>query len=331
MSFRFEYSSYLWWLIVIVILAVLFYFVWTKLKTLNRFYLANLDRAKLFDQKRWIVKQSTFLLGLACCAFSLVNPQMGTETVTVMSKGADVYLALDISNSMYATDIQPSRMEKAKRISGEILSKLKGNRVGVISFAGGAYLQMPVSADLSSAQTIIAGANPTQAGNQGTAIGEAIELATKTFEENSGKNKAIIIITDGESHDEEASNKAKEAQKAGVTIIAIGIGKEGGANIMLPSGDIMYDNAGEKVVTKLNTDLINQLSEEHTFYINNSSSDPSSAIVDILAKLSGGPVKTDAYEQAKSLFQIPLALGLLLILVSLLIKDMKTIKPIENA
>ena len=163
--------------------------------------------------------------------FAASNPQWGTKKDKVKAQSADIFIAFDISQSMMAQDISPSRLERAKRFTEKLIRSLKGDRVGLIYFAGDAYLQMPLTNDYAAAELFIKSANPNLAGTQGTAIDEAIDLAVRAYEEDVKHQRALIIISDGEDHDEDAISMAKEGADAGLVIYTIGVGTETGAYI----------------------------------------------------------------------------------------------------
>jgi Ca-activated chloride channel homolog len=315
----FERVEYWWYLLVAIIVVLYFYKIGRDLKYLFKNKLNAATVKKIFPDfrlNRWFLKITLLLTGLLLTTFSLLNPQKGLETMTVKANGVDVYLALDISNSMYASDIQPSRMERAKRLSQDIIEGMVGNRIGLIYFAGNAYLQMPISPDKALALNLINSAGPQQAGNQGTDISEAIKIAMKTFDETSTKNRVLVIVTDGEDHDQNAVEEAQKAKDEGLNVIAVGLGTESGTSLSMPSGEPILDENGQVVITKSDPKLIKSIADEgNDYYINSVTASVSKSIIDKINNMAGSPVKTNAYAQRKSLFQWPLGLGIILIVL----------------
>ena len=176
----------------------------------------------------------------------------------------DLFIALDISESMLCEDISPNRLERAKRFSQRLINELKGDRIGVIIFAGNAYLQMPLTTDYAAANLFLRSANTGMAPTQGTAIDEAIAMAEKSFEEDNKQHKAIIVISDGENHSESAVTKAREARENGLLIFTVGVGTASGGLIPLNiSGfrDSKRDKEGQPVRTSLNEPMLQELAE----------------------------------------------------------------------
>jgi len=265
--FRFEEIEYLYTLGVIPIL-ILLYFLY---RTLIQRKSDQLSEASLFSRLSphfsWVRKNLKFvliLLSFALLSIAWANPQWGQKKEKVLAKSSDIFIALDISQSMMAQDISPNRLERAKRLAQNIVRSLKGNRIGLIFFAGNAYLQMPLSNDYSAAEIFIQAANTNQAGTQGTAIVEAIDLAQRAFEDDKDYQRAIIIVTDGENHDDEAIAKAEEAYDNGLVVFAVGVATEEGGFIPFDDrGREAYkkDKDGAPVKSKLNIQLLKDLVE----------------------------------------------------------------------
>ena len=247
---------------------------------------------------------------------ALANPQWGTKKEKVKAQSSDVFIALDISQSMMAEDISPNRLERAKRVTLNLIKSLRGNRIGIILFAGNAYLQMPLSNDLSAAQMFISSANTNQATTQGTAIGEAVDLALRAYDEGEAFQRALIIITDGENHDDEAMSKVKEAREKGLNIFTLGVGTEEGSFIPQKSNSgtqYKRDDSGELVKSVLNPDLIRDLASagggKHYFI-----QDGNQVILDLknqIDRLEKQEVEQRSFTDYESYFQYLLGLGLL--------------------
>ena len=264
--FRFEHPEFLW-LGTIALLLLLAYFV--------RKYLLRQDSKSWGESSftsepgkvthsgpnwHWLGLISSVLLVIAAA-----NPQSGLRTTRVESKSADIYLLLDISNSMLAADIAPNRLDRAKKIAIDLTEAFKQDRIGLIVFAGNAYIQSPLTTDRHAIQMFINAANPDQAGTQGTAIGEAIRLLLTQNEKGKDQKGAVIVLTDGEDHDSDAESAVSDAKEAGWSTYIIGVGTAEGATIpMYYNGmaDVKRDEAGQPVVTALNRKLMNDLAQK---------------------------------------------------------------------
>lgn len=214
-------------------------------------------------RREWL-KGLLVLLAFVFLIFAWSNPQWGTRKQKVKTKSTDVVIALDISQSMMAEDVTPNRMERAKRFCNELIKKLRGDRIGLIFFAGSAYLQMPLSQDHASAELFIKSASPKQAGTQGTVIADAIKLAENLFIEDSPSQKAVIVISDGENHEMEAIEAGLEAIENGTSVFTVGIGTEEGAYVpFIEKGKKTYkrDKSGNPVSSALNVGLLQDIAE----------------------------------------------------------------------
>lgn len=212
---------------------------------------------------RSILRIILFALGLSFVIIGLINPQWGTKRKMETRKGIDLIIALDVSNSMLAMDILPNRLERAKKMVSDLISEIKGNRIGLIVFAGNAYLQVPLTTDYSALDLTLSGIQTELIPTQGTEIGEVFQLAQQSFDQESKKNKALIIITDGENHDDKAMEIAKIAAKDGLKIFSIGIGTEDGSYIpdfYRGLQDYKRDENGTPILSKLNKKMIEDLS-----------------------------------------------------------------------
>lgn len=327
--FRFEYPPHLIWLWLIPALIVL-YFI--SLKYLRR------QRSKMGDERllgrlvsgetkyRRHIKISLVLAAVLSLILAAANPQWGNKKEKVTVKSSDVFIALDISQSMMAEDISPNRLERAKRLAQNLVHALRGNRIGLIYFAGNAYLQMPLSNDYSAAQLFVSSANTRQASTQGTAISEAIELAMRAFEEGKSTQRAMIILTDGENHDDEAVTKAEDALEMGLNIYTIGVGTTEGAFVpyATQSGEqFKRDEQGNPVTSALNPELISSLAQagngkSYMIGEGNSIITDLKRAIDLLEKEE---VEQRAFTDYNSYFQYLIAAGLLLLIIQFLIPD----------
>ena len=331
--FRFEYQDNLYWLLTIIVFVGLFIFAWQlRKRMLARFGDMNLVQQLINGYSRFnhILKFILLMLAIGMLIIAWANPQWGTKLEKVELKSADVIFALDISYSMLAEDVPPNRMERAKRFTEELVNALKGERLGLILFAGNAYLQTPLTSDYAAVSLFIKSANPYQATTQGTDIGATIELAEKFFEEDDAKSKALIIITDGENHDENAEALAAEASKNEMLIFTVGVGTELGSYIPIEMNgrkDYKKDERGETVKSTLNEAALEAIAKAaNGNYFN--LSEGSEAVIQSLQteinKLEKRKLEQRNFEEYESYFQYFIALTLLLLLVEFLIPYKKS-------
>lgn len=294
---------------------------------------SKLSESTLFDQLApgfsWARKYLKFTLLLLSLAFLFVawaNPQWGNKKEKVKAKSSDIFIALDISQSMMAEDISPNRLERAKRLAINVVKSLRGNRIGLILFAGNAYLQMPLSSDFTAAQIFIQSANTNQAGTQGTAITEAIDLAQRAFEEGTQYQRALVVITDGENHDDEAIAKAKEARENGLIVFTIGVGTEEGGYVPYEErGREQYkkDKDGVAIKSKLNLNLLRDLSDAGggKYFLIQQGEKIITDLQSEIERIEKQEVEQRSFTEYASYFQYFLAFGLLLMLVEYLINN----------
>lgn len=263
---RFEYIEFLYALLLIPILILIYWLIrQLRKKNLKRFGDIKLIN-KLFPEVSSIkplLKFTLLLTAITFIIFGLANLQVGTKLEKVKREGVDVMIALDVSKSMDAEDVKPSRLAKAKRAISELIDNLENDRIGLIAFAGDAYLQLPLTTDFSAAKLFLSTINTKIVSKQGTAIGAAIKLAMNSFPKDDKLHRALIMITDGENHEDDAAGAAEEASKQGVIIHTIGIGTLEGAPIPVyrqgKQVDFVRDNQGSVVVTKLNPQMLEQI------------------------------------------------------------------------
>lgn len=212
---------------------------------------------------RFWVKSLVFVLAIALLAIALANPQRGARQLTVKQKSADIFIALDISQSMLAEDVAPSRLELAKSFVHKLIRALAGQRIGLIFFAGDAFLQMPLSTDYEAAGMFVSSASPNLISAQGTAIPRAIELAEKSFGAEPDGGRAVVLITDGEDHDSDAVGRAAQAYSDGIVVLTVGAGTASGGPIPVVDsiGGVVYkrDENGAVVRSNMNGTLLQNL------------------------------------------------------------------------
>lgn len=327
--FRFENTEYLYLLALVPVLLLLYFLFtsWFKQESLK------LSEDNLFQRLSphfsWGKKHLKFGLLLSAITFlciAFANPQWGNKKEKVRAQSSDVFIALDISQSMMAEDISPNRLERAKRLTQNIVRSLKGNRIGLIYFAGSAYLQMPLSNDYAAAEIFLQSANTGQAGTQGTAIVEAIDLALRAFEEDKQYQRSLIIVTDGESHDEEAIAKAEEALDRGLVVFTVGIGTEEGGFIPFKERGregFKRDKDGNPVKSALNIQLLKDLAGNGggEYYLVQEGNQIIADLKTEIDRLEKQEVEQRSFSEYASYFQYFLGFALLLLFIEYLISN----------
>ncbi len=329
--FRFEQPYYLFALLLIPFLSVLWW--WWSDKMRQKIWLRwgdesairNLITQKKVSHKK--VKNILILAALSLFSIAAANPQWGTTQKTIQQKSSDIFIALDISQSMMAQDVAPNRLERARNFLQQFLPALRGERVGLVLFAGNAYMQMPLTSDLATTLLFIKSANCDMASSQGTAIAEAIELVKKSFPKENERHKALIIISDGESHDDDAIAKVAEAHEQGLTIFTVGVGTQQGG--LVPDyfgGQESYkrDSEGKPILSKLDE---NALSEIATVgggsyqNIEKGNEVLTAALKNNLEKIGKYDLNVVSFEESESYFPYFIGLGLLLLGIELLLRE----------
>lgn len=262
---QFEHPIYLW---ALVFVPVLWWLFSLKQQSTTRLVhlLGGADRIRRLipgfsirknkQQRAFIV--AAFVFGV----LALANVQAGLETQKIQRKGIDVMLCLDLSNSMLATDIAPSRLERAKQWIGELIDRMPNNRIGLIVFAGHAYVSVPLTHDHAALKMNLADVNPEQMPTQGTSLHEALAMARARFNPQEARYKSIVVLSDGEDHDEDALEEIKACREAGLVVSTIGIGTPEGSRIPDPvNGGVKQDRDGNDIVSILNEALLSELAE----------------------------------------------------------------------
>ncbi len=263
MAFQFQHNEFIWLFAGLAALAGLFllHLQWKKI-TAKRIGDENLVKALISN---YSPKLFTLKFLLLFCAFvvgviAVMNPRKPGESGAVNRKGIDIAIALDVSKSMLAADLAPNRLERAKQFITKLMNEMPNDRIALILFAGKAYLQMPLTTDHGAAQLYVSSASPDVVPQQGTVISDALNMSANAFNTADKKFKTVILISDGEDHDEDAINTAKKLSEQGVMINTIGIGSPEGATIIDPAtGDLKKDEAGNTVISKLNEDILKEI------------------------------------------------------------------------
>ena len=324
---KWQHIEYLFGLAALPLLVLLFYTLisWkkkTKLRIGDPMLVGQL--VKNFSPVRFGIKATLALLALAAVVMGAANFQRPGAMQNIKRQGVDVMLVLDVSKSMLAKDIKPSRLEKAKQLLIRLNDKLESDRIGLVLFAGRAYLQMPLTTDHGAARMYIQDASPDVVPTQGTVIGEALKMANTSFNSKERKYKAILLVSDGEDHDPEAMTVAKTLAANGVMINAVGIGSPEGSPIVDPTtGELKKDEQGNTVISKLNEPELQQLADAtHGHYIRLDNVDD--ALITESQQLEGVEKKAlsdSEFIDYRSYFQWFLGIALVLLLVEYFLSE----------
>lgn len=329
MNFRFQHIEFLIGLAALPLLVLLFVVVlrWKK-KLQKKIGDPILVKALVKDYSplKFALKFILALIAFAFLVVGLANLQKPGATDNVSRKGVDVMVALDVSNSMLAQDIKPSRLERAKQLVTKLVDKMDNDRIGLVLFAGRAYMQMPLTTDHAAARMYIQNAGPDAVPVQGTVVGEALKISNSGFNSKERKFKAIVLISDGEDHDPEALQMAKSLSQDGVMINTIGIGSpEGSPIIDLATNQTRKDAQGNTIITKLNETELQQLAQStNGVYIRLEDTDDAAAkITAQLGTIEQKAMGDKSFADYKSYFQWFLGFALLLLLVETFIPERK--------
>lgn len=319
----------------IVPVMIIFYMVllfWKK-RTQRKFAEPTLLRRLTPNRSSFkgVLKLLFLLLGLSGLILGLANPKIGTKLETVKREGIDIVFAIDVSKSMLAEDIAPNRLEKAKRLVSEIINQLASDRIGIIAYAGQAYPQLPITTDYSAAKMFLQNMNTDMMSSQGTAINEAIKLATTYYDDEEQTNRVLFIVSDGEDHSEGLVIDAVELAIAeGIRVFTIGVGKSKGAPIPLKRNgvtqELKKDAQGEVVITKLNEDILEEIADEgNGEYINGSNTEEAVQFIkDELNKMDKMEFEAKQFAEYKDQFQWFLGAGLFFLFLDIFLLDRKT-------
>lgn len=303
-----------------VLVAIYFYSNYRRKKNIELYGDKELMKA-LLPRTATVRSRITFWLLLAAFAlmvFVLARPRYGTKKETIVSKGVEVIVALDISNSMMAEDITPNRLEKAKRLISRMIAQTKGNKFSLIVFAGDAFVQLPITTDHVSANMFLNQVTPALIKRQGTNVGDAIDLACRSFSDNEKIGKAIVLITDGENHEGGAEEAARRAAEQGIKVYVMGIGTTKGGRIPTgKAGDFLRDREGNIVVTKLNEPMAQSIAAagNGTYIRVDNTNSAQELIEDELEKLTKDDVKSEVYTKFREQF-VPIAILVLILLMA---------------
>lgn len=332
---RFANTEFLWGLLAIPLLL----FIFLRVNWWKRRAIASLGNKEVVMQlmpqvsfsRPWI-KFIFFILAYALVVIGITDPQLGSKTEEVKRKGADLMILLDVSNSMLAQDLAPNRLENAKRALSQLIDKLHDDRIGIVVFAGQAYVQLPVTTDYAAAKLFLNTINTEMVPTQGTAIGAAINLGMQSFDFKNGTGKSMIIITDGENHEDDAVAAAKAALARNVTVNVVGVGSEEGAPVPIYQGGKQVgfhnDSTGHPVVSKLDETMGKEIAAAGSgVYVRaNNANSGLNIVMDQIAKVQRKMTDTKQFKDFEDRFQFFLAIAFVLLLAEFFISIRKNMR-----
>ena len=326
--FRFEDPIYLYALVLIPLLALIrFLMVRQQKKRLRQFGDPELVKALMPDVSRFRPAVKFWLLegALALLIVMVARPQFGTKISHEKRTGIETIIAMDISNSMLAEDVAPSRLDRSKMMVENLVDHFTNDKIGLIVFAGDAFIQLPITSDYVSAKMFLSSIDPSMITTQGTDIAGAITMASRSFTQQEGIGKAIIVITDGEDHEGGALEAAKEAQDRGMRVYVLGVGSAKGAPIPVGPGEYMKDNTGQTVMTGLNEEMCRQIAQAGGgAYIHVGNNSRAQEQLDQeLEKLSKKETESTIYSDFDEQFQAVGILALLLLIMEVCILNVQ--------
>lgn len=328
--FRFA-NSYILYALFLLPLAILVYVFFVKQyhKAIKRFGNPELLET-LMPNRSLPMRHFKFLVYLVALAFLIIaaaRPQFGSKLQEMKREGIEIILALDVSNSMRAEDIKPSRLERAKQAILTLLGKLDSDRIGLIVFAGDAYTQIPLTNDYASARMFLANTTTDMVSKQGTAIGSAIELGMKSFSPNDEASKVIVIISDGENHEGDAMAKAREAAEKGISVYTIGMGSADGAPIPdLHGNGFIKDRQGQVVMSKMNAKMLSQIAAEGNgkYYTASTSNVGLNKLYSELNDMQKAELETHVYSEYDDQYQYFVFAAFILLLLEFIVSEKKS-------
>ncbi len=330
--FRFQDIHYLWLLLVPIFIVLLFIISEKNRKKqiakIGNHRLVNL-LIPLTSIKRRIWKLSLIVLALVFIIIGIARPQFGSKLKEVKTNGIEIIVAMDVSNSMLSQDIKPNRLDNAKRIVEKIINNLGNNKIGLIVFAGNSFVQMPLTDDVRAGKMYLQNISTNSVPSQGTAIGEALDMASKSFSSNSELAKLIILITDGENHEDDPIEEAKKLKEKGIKVFCIGMGSPKGSPISLKNGKgFLKDRDGNVVMSALDEKTLIAIADETSgSYIRaNNSLSTVDNIASEIDKIEKGEITKNIYSDYDEKFLYFALLALILLSIEAIVSEQKILQ-----
>ena len=331
----YQLEEKIWFWAFIIIPVMLMVFLWTFFwkKRIQKSFGSAVVLKRLSPDLSFFKSSLKFIilcLAVGFLVIGLINPKIGTKLETIKREGVDIVFAIDVSKSMLAEDVAPNRLEKSKQLVTQIINNLASDRVGIIAYAGKAFPQLPITTDYASAKMFLQSMNTDMLSSQGTAINEAIELSRNYFDDEEQTNRVLIIISDGEDHNDLSVEVAEAASEEGIKIYTIGVGSEKGGPIPLKRNGVVMsykkDQNNETVITKLNEETLRLIANEAKGgYINGSQT---AAVVEqiraVLSAMDKKEFEAKEFAEYKDQFQWFLGIGLFFLILDVLLLERKT-------
>jgi len=326
--FRFEDPIYLWLLLIVPALVLVRVATWKQRQmNLKKFGDPELLKHLMPDVSKYRPAVKFWLLmgALALLIMMLARPQMGSKISHEKRNGIETIIALDISNSMMAEDVVPSRLEKSKLLVENLVDNFSNDKIGLVVFAGDAFVQLPITSDYVSAKMFLQDVDPSLIGTQGTDIAHAINLSMNSFTQDEKIGKAIIVITDGEDHEGGAVEAAAEAKKRGINVFILGVGDPKGSPIPDGHGGYLKDQSGQTVMSALNEQMCQEVAKagNGTYIHEDNTSNAEEKLNSELTKLQTGQTNSVIYSEYDEQFQAFGILALLLLIIEICILEAK--------
>ena len=332
--YELENISWSWMFLLIFLISIFFIIdrVWKNRTQKSFFSKTNLERlSPNISEIKPILKIVSVIVGVSMLIIALINPKIGTKIETFQRLGVDIVFAIDVSKSMLAEDISPSRMDKSKQLVGQVINNLGGDRIGIVAYAGKAFPQLPLTTDYSSAKMFLQNMNTDMLSSQGTAIDEAIRLSSTYFDQDESTERILFIVSDGEDHNDLTYDMADLAAKNNITIYSIGVGTEKGSPIPIKKNGIVMsykkDINGDVVITKLNKTYLENISDKTggKFIEGSITKDVVQEVIQILENTEKKEFDTQKFSEFEDQFQWFIFLGFVFIIFDLFMRDGKTI------
>ena len=332
---QFQYIPLLILLVIIPVMSFMFWYARKKKKNSIRKIGEPELIAQLLGQynsRSFIKKFLLVTIAMLLLILALANLRLPSGSEKINRNGIDVMIALDVSKSMLAEDIKPTRLDRSKQMLSKLIDRLGNNRIGIVIFAGKAYLQMPLTGDLAAAKMYLSSATTESVPTQGTVIADALKMCFASFNAKEKKYKAVVLISDGEDHDENAVDVAQQMAQEGVVVYTVGIGSPGGAPITdLATGQMKTDGDGNTVISKLNEDELRSVAKKGngSYQLYTNTEEVVATLTAQLATMDQRTVTEDSLVNYKSFYQIFLVLAMLFLLIELLMSEIKKSKTIK--
>ena len=331
----YQLEEKIWFWLLLIVPVMLVVFLWTVFwkKRVQKAFGSMVVLKRLSPDLSFFkstLKFSVLCLAITGLVIALVNPKIGTKLETIKREGVDIVFAIDVSKSMLAEDVAPNRIEKSKQLVTQIINNLASDRIGIIAYAGKAFPQLPITTDYAAAKMFLQSMNTDMLSSQGTAIDEAIQLSRNYFDDEEQTNRVLIIISDGEDHNDLSTEVAEAASEEGIKIYTIGVGSEKGGPIPLKRNGVVMsykkDQNNETVITRLNAETLQLIAKEaNGEYIDgNSTAAVVEQIRDILNAMDKKEFEAKEFAEYKDQFQWFLGFGLFFLILDVLFLERKT-------